>query len=107
MSTDPRWTEATEALVARVISVGTYDATSQDTRDAFHIGARTILTTLADAGLLVQPGSDVKEEFAYPVGPPEATRWIATWLRDPVIPGISKHLVITTPWVELATEAHL
>jgi hypothetical protein len=62
---DPRWSDATEVIVARVLAVGGYDEADQDDRDTYHIGACTILAALADAGLLVPPSGNVREERGY------------------------------------------
>lgn len=54
---DPRWTDETVELVARVLAVGAYDTTSEFGRETFHVGATAILTALGDAGLLVAPAA--------------------------------------------------
>lgn len=61
---DPRWTEETENLVAMELE----DVLPRDVGalpdEAFYEDARKVLHALADAGLLVEPGSDMGEEWA-------------------------------------------
>lgn len=61
MMNDPRWTAETEELVAAELRglVGmTFLDSDADNR------AEQILQALADAGLLVQPGGETRDEWA-------------------------------------------
>lgn len=53
---DPRWTDETLALVMNAL----YEADGMPDRDK----ARDVLAALADAGLLVEPGSETREEWS-------------------------------------------
>lgn len=51
-----------------------------------------------------QGGAEVREEWAYPVVRRDGgTRWVETWVREPVIPGMARRTVITTPWKAVET----
>ena len=59
---DERWTAETEALVAGVHHAGRCDCGAPD-EPSLH-EAREILTALVDAGLLLPPGGETREEWA-------------------------------------------
>lgn len=60
---DEPWTPETEELLARLLAMGEWDAQPND-RDTFRYGARTVLATLASAGLLLPVGGETREEWS-------------------------------------------
>jgi hypothetical protein len=59
--TAPRWTDETEQLVADAYAVTLGDG--DDDHSSWLPDAKAILTALADAGLLVEPGGEAREEW--------------------------------------------
>ena len=99
MANDPRWSDETEALVAM--------HTTGDPQD--RAPARDVLTALADAGLLAEPGGETREEWAVEFqrigivecgSEDQARHFVAT--GDNGITGapvrLLRRLLVTPPW---------
>jgi hypothetical protein len=69
---DKQWTDETALLVARVIHDDECTPGEPDWDDVRQ--ARLVLAALADAGLLLPPGSETKEEWAVRVDEPHPLR---------------------------------
>ena len=58
MSTDE---QKTVDVIAQVLAVGGWAEADEDERETYRIGGRAIAAALADAGLLLPPGGEVRE----------------------------------------------
>lgn len=118
--TDPRWTEETLTLVASWNEH--YDHATRSRCLTCKAWAQGLLAALADAGLLIPPGGEVREEWSVWIGPDDSGHaeivgraegpadaeaeiarrraWGRTW------PGTVRcRTVHTGPWREVSSDA--
>lgn len=97
--TDPEWTEASAELVAHAIHVADCEWDWDDCRKdgAHHQAVDAVLAALADAGLLVPVGADVREDLGYK-SEDTGDVTLVGWSSSP--PDV-RRTVITTPWIEV------
>lgn len=116
MSTDPRWTEQTRDLAGRAwhdVECGPNCPDTCSSGVRYRHQADAVLTALAEAGLLLPPGGETREDFAiqHPGHSPILGRteritdgMLAEALRH--TPGTRKlrRTVHTGPWREVAED---